>query len=409
MIRTNLHLAMASIRGAKLRTFLTTVAVIIGIASFTVVTTMVDGLQSAATSEIDGYGGNLITVVPGKVLIENENGDTELNFAAASLGTSTITEKDVKDIAAIDEVVAIAPLSFVGAQVSRNDTVIEDAAIIATSPDYPVAFSQEVTQGTFLQESELKGNFAVVGQGIVEELYGGELSLGTQVVIRGQEFTVIGAMEPYETALGAISPVDLDKSVFISLDNGKELNAGTLLIQEVDLQLDPEADAEAVKDRIHDTLLANHGGEEDFTVLTQDELIELSSSIFGVIKQAGQFLSGVMLFVSSIVILLIMLVTVRERTREIGIRKSIGATNVNILTQFMAEAVVISWVGSFIGLIIGAIVGLIAKNATDITPAYSLNTLVVLVVISTTVGVLAGVIPAAMAARRDPIESLRHE
>ena len=160
---------------------------------------------------------------------------------------------------------------------------------------------------------------------------------------------------------------------------------------------------------IKQTLLKNHGGEEDFTVLKQDDLINLTDDLFGLIKSSGQFLSFIMLFVASIVILLIMLITVRERTREIGIRKSIGATNSNILIQFLTEAIVLSWVGSAIGLVIGYLLGFVLQRATGITPVYSLNTVITVVFISTSVGIVAGVIPAWMAARKDPVDSLRHE
>lgn len=407
MILVNLRLAWASIRAAKMRTFLTIIAVIIGIASYTVVTTTVDGLKNAAATEINNLGGNLVQIVPGKVIIEDEEGNRELNFGAG-FGSSTITEKDIQDVGALDGIRAIAPLGIVGAQVSRGETVLDSSIVIATSSDFPDAFAQEVANGNFFND-QVSGTFAVIGQGVVDKLYGGELSLGTMITVRGQDFTVVGSMAENESALSFAGGPNLNDAVFISLQAAHDVSSGLVSIQEVDIQLEDGVDGAKVKTEIEEILLSNHGGEEDFTVLTQEEILELTDSIFGIIKQVGQVLSYVMLFVSSIVILLIMLITVRERTKEIGLRKSIGATNANILVQFLAEAVTISWLGSAIGLGVGVGFGFWVRNIIDITPAYTIDTLVLLIVISTGVGVAAGVIPAWIAARKDPVESLRHE
>jgi putative ABC transport system permease protein len=408
MSRSNLQLAAASIRGAKLRTFLTIIAVIIGVWSYTVVTTTVDGIKSAAAGEINQYGGNLVQVLPGKVIIENPDGSKELNFAA-SFGTSTITEKDYEDIKKLDQVEHIAPFSLIGAQVSRGDLVVEGASVIATTPDYPAAFAQKIDKGSFLSEETNNGHYAVVGQGVVDELYSGELALGTKITVRNQSFTVIGSMADYETAFSFGGAPNLNDAIFISLESAKELSSGFISIQEMDMQLKADANPNDTKAEIESILLKNHSGEEDFTVLTQEELIDLTDSLFGIIKQAGQFLAYVMLFVSSVVILLIMLITVRERTREIGIRKSIGATNMNIMTQFLVEAITISWLGGVIGVFLGYLTGFAVKRFVDITPVYSVNTLISLIAITTFVGAVAGFIPAWSAARKDPVESLRHD
>lgn len=407
MIRVNVHLAVASLRGAKIRSLLTMVAVIIGVASFVIVTSTIDGLSQAAETQIDSLGGNLVTINPGKLVTEDEDGEQSFNFAA-SFGTSTLTEKDLNSVSKIDGINAIAPQILISGQVERGEDELTGALIIATNEDYPDAFGQVVEKGTFLPDGSSEQNFVVVGSNVVEKLYSGELSLGTKISIRGKPFTVIGSMAEYTDGLN-FGGIDLNNAVLISLKSSELLTGAAPLIQEIDIQLNDDADPDTVVAAIESTLLENHGGQDDFTVLKQDDLIELTDSIFGLIKSSGQFLSYIMLFVASIVILLIMLITVRERTREIGIRKSIGATNSNILIQFLTEAIVLSWVGSFIGLIAGYFLGFLLERVTDITPVYSLNTILTVVAISTVVGVIAGVIPAWMAARKDPVESLRHE
>ena len=407
MIRTNVHLALTSLKSAKVRAGLTMVAVIIGVGSFVIVTTTIDGLSKATENQINDLGGNLVTINPGKLITEDENGNRSFNFAA-SFGASTLTERDLESVSKLDGIGAIAPQIIISGQITRGENELDNGIIIATNEDYPDAVGQTLDAGTFLTDDTKSSRFAVVGSNVVEELYGGELALGTKITVRGEAFTIIGSMEEYEADF-SFGGVDFNNAVLISLDSSEALTGSIPLIQEIDIQLAEGSDADQVVADIKATLLKNHGGEEDFTVLKQDDLIDLTDDIFGLIKSSGQFLAFIMLFVASIVILLIMLITVRERTREIGIRKSIGATNSNILVQFLTEAVVLCWIGSAIGLAAGYLLGFLLQRVTGITPVYSLNTIITVVVISTSVGVVAGVIPAWLAARKDPVESLRHE
>ena len=408
MIRTNIHLALASLRASKLRSLLTMVAVIIGVSSFVIVTSTVDGLRNSTISEINDLGGNLVSVVSGDVIVEDEEGNESFNFIAGQ-GVSTITQEDLETIQSIEGIESVAPLELLDGSVFRGDQQLQGAFIIATNEDYPIAFSHNVSDGTFLMDASQTGRFAVVGSGVVDELFAGELSLGSRITVKGTDFTVVGVMEDQNNTLAELFGFNQNNSVYISTASATELTGTPPAFSEIDLQLSDDVDPNAVIAEIEARILENHNGEVDFSVLKQDQLVGLIDSLLGTIKIAGQFLSFIMLFVAAIVILLIMLITVRERTREIGIRKSIGATNSNILVQFLTEAIVISWVGSFIGLVLGYLLGLIVQNQADLTPQYSLNTILVLVVISTGVGVIAGVGPAWLAARRDPVESLRHE
>lgn len=407
MILTNIRLALKSIRAAKFRSFLTMVAVIIGVGGFLVVTSTVEGLKSSASQQIDDLGGNLVTINSGKLISTDESGRETVNFAA-SVGQSTLTEKDLKSVQDIDGVKAAAPQILVSGQIERNNTEVKNGLIIATNEDYPEAFGQNIKSGAFFTDADKDKNFVVVGDGLVQDLFGGELILGSKIQIRGEEFTIVGAMEPFD--MGALSfGLDLNKTAIISINSAKKLTGGLASIQEIDIQLADTSSADQVVTQIESKLLENHGGEEDFTVLKQDELIDLTGSLFDSIKGAAQYLSYIMLFVAAVVILLIMLITVTERTHEIGIRKSIGASNGNIMVQFITESIVLSWTGSIIGLGFGYLLGLLVKAATDITPTYTLNTLLVVVAISTVVGALAGLYPAWQAARKDPVEALRHE
>ena len=407
MIGVNIKLAIASLKSSKLRAFLTMFAVIIGVMGFVIITTTVEGLKSSVSQEIGDLGGNLVTVNSGKLISVDEEGNRSINFAA-SFGAPTLTQKDYEAIKDLDGIEAFATQAVITGNVNRNDKDLQGAFIVGTTEDYPKVLNQAVEAGSFFADED-EGKFAVIGSGVTEDLYGGSFIPGTTISIRGVDFTVIGQLEKYEAAFASFGGIDINKAVLIPIKHVQEVTGAPLAFVEFDIQLADTSDAEAFSQRVEQVILENHNGEDDFTVLKEDELIELTSDLFDVIKSAAQALSYIMIFVGGVVILLIMLITVTERTKEIGIRKSIGATNGNILVQFLTEAVVISWIGSVLGIVMAFLLGLLVRAQAGIAPEYSLGTLIAVVIIATIIGAIAGLYPAWQAARKDPVEALRHE
>lgn len=407
MISISLQAAQSSIRSSKVRTALTTIGVIIGVIFFVLISSIVDGLNAGVRDQIESLGGNLVTVTPGNTIERDEEGNIENFNFAASFGASTLTERDLMSVGEIEGVKAAAPQMIVSGVVSRDETELSNGFILATNPSYPDSVNQMVETGSFFG-SDTKSNVAVVGTGVVEKLFAGTASLGSSITVRGEQFTIIGIMEQYETNGLNFGP-DINNAVYIPFETGKDFNGGVALVQEIDIQLDEEADADIVAAGIEEVILENHGGEEDFTVLKQDEFIDLTGNVFSLLKNFSNIISVIILMIGGIVILLVMLITVKERTREIGLRKAVGATNRDILTQFVFEAIAVTWFGAFIGAAISVVIGLSIAGLTELSPVFTLNTFLVAIGLSTVFGLLGGIIPAFIAAYKDPIEALRHE
>ncbi|MDX1766169.1 MAG: ABC transporter permease [Candidatus Saccharimonadales bacterium] len=401
----NFKMAWNAIKASKLRSILTMTAVIIGVMGYMLITTTVEGLKASTVEEINALGGNLVAVNSGKLFLEDDEGKRELN-PAAFITPPNLTQRDFDDLMALDKFSAGAQQAGVDALAKRGDKDIEGALIFATNEDYPAAFNQKVEQGEFFKDSDR--NRLVIGQGVVDDYYVNASPLGSTISVGREDFVVVGVMEEFDLNLSF--GIDPNKVILIPIKAAAALS-GTdeVLSSEFDFQVKDDVNIDELIVEMEAVLLENHGGQENFTVSTQDDLVEFSGDILDLIKNAAVWISYIMLFVGAVVILLIMLIAVNERIREIGIRKSIGAKNSSILWQFMIEAIMLSWTGAVIGVAIAWAIGFIIRSAIDITPVYSLNTVIAVVIISTLVGTIAGLYPAWSAARKNPIEALRHE
>jgi putative ABC transport system permease protein len=408
MIGEHIKMALATIRGAKLRSLLTMLGIIIGVSSVVIVVAIGQGVKNQVGEEVNQFGAGLIQVSPGKSVNRDSEGNIEgFNFAAA-FGASTLSQKDLDTILKIEGVETAAPMMVVSGSVSQgNQSRLPSAFIIATSGDFPTALNQEVSTGEFFATRD-DARVAVIGSEIAETIFGGNSAIGGVIQIRGEPFVVKGVMKSRPSLFGA-STLNLNQAVYIPLDAGKRFNQNTVIIQEIDVKIKEGANVNDVVGRINTALLTNHGGEEDFTVLKQEELVELTGSILGLITTAVAAIAAISLVVGGIGVMNIMLVSVTERTREIGLRKAIGATNRQILIQFLIEAVVLTVVGGIIGVAVAYAVVALITMLTDINGAFTLSTILLATGVSGAVGIAFGLMPAAKAARKHPIEALRYE
>ncbi len=406
MILKNLGMALTSLRHAKMRSFLTMLGIIIGVSSVVTVIAIGGGVKNEVSNQVSGFGANLIQVNPGKSVTTDEEGNsTGFNFAA-SLGASTLTEADVAKVKQIPGVTAAAPMMIISGVPTAGNQKAENAFVIATQPETITIVNRKVGEGRFLQDGDTKT--VTLGSNIAKQLFPDGKPLGKTVLIRNTEFIVVGVMEPEKEGGLNFGP-SFGDAIYLPFETGKALNGGVANIMEIDATAATPQAVGGVVSAIRQDLKTLHGGQEDFTVLTADDQLKIFESILNILTSFVAAIAAISLFVGGIGIMNIMLVSVTERTREIGVRKAIGASNRQILGQFLIEAVVLSLFGGLLGVLASFGLSIIVKATTDITPIFNANAFVIAVSVSTVVGVVFGMAPAIKAARKNPIEALRYE
>ncbi len=404
MIWDNFRIALAAIRANKLRSLLTTLGIIIGVAAVIAVVSIVQGLNYVISSQLGGVGATYLMVVP-----RTERRDPEMAGREVKL-----TYDD--GLAIMERSTALEyfnPIFYRGENVSsggrRHGTIL-----LGVGRYHQEVADNWVARGRFFSELDMAraARVCLIGTDIIDELKLKEPVLGSDLIVGDSSFTIIGVMEEQGEMLGQ----NRDDVVLIPITAARDLYGVKALDQ---LRLDFKATStdtvDLAKDQIEELLRRRHhipkGAEDDFRVIMQQELVKTTGSILGTITSVVAGVVGISLLVGGIGIMNIMLVSVTERTREIGVRKAVGAQRSDILIQFLIEAVTLSLFGGLIGLVAGWGLGIIGANAIPgFPPAHvPLWAVAVGVGFAALVGVFFGTYPAAKAAALDPIEALRYE
>lgn len=405
---TNASIALDSLRKARTRTNMTMLGIIIGVVSITLILSLGESIRQSSINQVNGLGNDLIVVRPGG---SQSGAITENNLFSLSpiapYATTTLQERDVKALAKQDTISSVTPLMLINGSIDQNRRAAEQASILATTPSFATALKLEPSNGQFIDD-ETNDDTVVIGQQLAIDMYGTDQILGKKLKIRGIEHVIIGVLQKTSQPIG-ISGIDINHSAIVSLNDGKKFNQGIAQIQQILVVPQKGTQVKNTMAQARKILTKQHNGEKDFQVLIGQDAVLVSKNFYRFITTLTAIVAGISLIVGGVGIMNIMLVAVAERTREIGIRKSLGASNKHIMWQFLIEALIISVLGGIIGVIIAIGAALFIGLMLGLTPIISLQVMAISLGLSICVGVVFGLGPAIRAARKDPIEALREQ
>ncbi len=398
--------AVSTLALNKLRTFLATLGIVIGIGSVIALVSLGQSGQKAVESQIESLGSNLLTIIPGAI----RPGDIR-----SAAGTSTTLKLD--DAKAIENG-KIRGVKNVSAELLRRTQVVAgrnntNTQIVGVLSIYKEVRALELVNGTFIGDRDISSltKVAVLGPQVVTDLFGeGANPVGQSVRINKLAFRIIGVTK---SKGGAGFGSNQDDIVFVPLTTAQKQLFGVDFVGSISIQVENKEQMDAVREKVGYLLLSRHkianAQNADFTIFSQNDILGAAQQVTGIFTTLLSGIAAISLLVGGIGIMNIMLVTVTERTREIGLRKALGARKKNIIAQFLIESIILTIAGGVIGMAFGITVSFIISRFINLPFVLSLSSILLAIVVSGAVGILFGWYPARKAANLQPIEALRYE
>ncbi|MBL7155094.1 MAG: ABC transporter permease [Candidatus Portnoybacteria bacterium] len=411
--------SITALKANKLRSAISILGIVIGVGAVVLILSLGQGLKGLVTNEVEAFGPNMLDIA---IKIPGTGQMGTLTSMVQGIKITTLNLDDVKDLKDKSRFPYIEAVSgqAIGQEWVTYRNKEKKSLLYGCGADFLVIYKMaEMSKGRFFNENEDNSlaKVAVLGSGLAEELFGQADPLGKKIKLKGQNIKVIGVLEP-QGMFSSFGGIDMNDFVYLPLQTALKEVLGIDYLSEIVLMINSEEYIPQAEEEISRMLRRNHNitdpDKDDFMITTMGEILEQINEISVILNLLLGFLAAISLLVGGIGIMNIMLVSVSERTREIGLRKSLGATEKDVLKQFLIESLVITGLGGFIGIFLGigsSLIGGLAARTQGLAWPLTISWLAIVIAffVSMTIGLIFGLYPARKAAQLSPIEAMRRE
>ncbi len=410
LLRTHFDLAKTSLKERRGRTFLTCLGIAIGVASIILILSLMGSINNLIKTQVEAVGENLIVIRPNDSKDEINDILTELT-STNHFNKSNLTLSDVDSISRLNTekkvdsefpVMSVAPLA-ISTNTLIGERTVESGNVLGTTEELKDLIGLNLKAGTFIKKESLKA--AVIGRDLSLKLFGTMEPIGKTFTLLGERFIIVGILSQSDSPIN-FNNVNFDDTVIVNIDELNILDTN-LQIQQINVKVANEEKTPVTAEKIDQVLSENKHGEKNYLVAYGDQISHPAGSLFDIVSGMLTLVAGISLIVGGIGVMNIMLVSVAERTHEIGVRKAVGASNTNIFLQFLFESLILCILGGIAGLALGYVFAFLVSIITPFNPYIDLGICLAAIGISVIVGTIFGLYPAIKASRRSPIESLK--
>lgn len=396
----NLSAGLQSIREQRSRAALSSLGVMVGSLAILLLVSIAKGVQADMSREVEGIGVNILIVLPGRV-------DEGSMMSPGLLGISYLEEQDIARIQKVPGVRRAIPVCFVGSGIVAQEIRSPTILVVATKPDWFSIRNSIFAHGRPFRPDEKNERVCVLGSVAAEKLFPNVSALDKTISYNGADFRVVGVTADPGGEGNIFSQGSFENMAFFPYELIKKAQPQAQ-IDRIFVQTEPEREPKSLVAAV-EKVLDERLDRETFSVLTQQDLLRLVFKVMSILTTLLAGLTSIALFVGGVGIMTVMLMSVQERSKEIGIRKTVGARRSDVFIQFLTEAIVLSMAGGFAGLVFSGIVNALIARFTVIKPMMTPGIVAMALGVCLAVGTVFGLIPAIRAARRDPVQSLRWE
>ncbi len=398
-IARNVESALYSLREHIQRAVLSGLGITVGAAAIILLVSVARGVEKDVSNQVTSLGVNLLVVVPGQI------SDSSL-FSPNLAGISYLRDSDVARVRKVPGVLRASPLMFVGGGIRHGGKESQSTFIVAAGPDWFQIHQSKLAEGRYFTEAEEHEPVCVIGSIAKESLFAGEPALGKIVTVNGSNYKIVGVTQDPKAEDSLFSMGGFENMAYLPYEYARDTVPNPQL-NRIMIEMNPHVDPTDLVSSIRKALLKRLTIQQ-FSVLTQKDLLDVVYRIMGLLISLLTGLTSIALVVGGLGIMTVMLMSVGERSREIGIRKAVGAKESDIFLQFLVEAVVLTLVGGLAGLLLSYCGCAVLSSTTKIKPDLSWSVVSLGLCVSLAVGVVFGLIPAMKAARRNAVDALRN-